>query len=262
MLIACPRCETTFSLPDELYRPGKKARCSQCALVFPMPEATPQQRTFGAEPAAEKPGGSSDSGASAFFKKHFKIFVAAAVLALLLFLGYGGYLIYSSLSSGAGSSVAEQAAGPAPAEDGQSPQDAEQAEYQRLVNSISLDKIRQFLVDNTRIGKIMVIQGVAVNISDSNKDYIGIEARILDANNRVLAKVEQLCGVPMTLFQLQSLSEAEIAETLQNRISILTNNTNVGPGMEVPFVVVFPKPPEQMRTFEVRVIGVSESPVP
>lgn len=253
MIIACPQCETTFSLSDELYRPGKKARCSQCGNVFPMPAseggALSEDPDLGygeTVPPPQPPRSSSPAG------KYKKLIIALSAVLLLAVLAYGAYLVFTSLApkgSPAVSDVAPDSSGG----------DAE-AEYQQRINSISLDEIRQFLVDNNTLGKIMVIQGVAVNISDINKDFITIEARILDANKRVLAQVRQLCGAPLTLFQLQSLSETELKETLENRITILTNNTNIPPGGKVPFVVFFSSPPDAMRTFEVRVIDVRDSP--
>lgn len=38
MIVTCPQCETKFDIPDDKYRPGRKARCSNCGNVFPLPE--------------------------------------------------------------------------------------------------------------------------------------------------------------------------------------------------------------------------------
>ena len=258
MLIACPRCETTFTLPDALYKPGKKARCSNCGLVFAMSAPAPEKGPAAAPvekappppvtvPAPEKK--------LPFHVRYRKALAGAAAFLLLLLLGYGVWLIIASFVGGSKAPVA------APAE-GQQEQAgaAQQADLERLISGISLDEIRQFQVDNTLIGKIMVIQGVAVNTSDSYKDFITIEARILDANGRTLGEpVQQLCGVSLTLFQLQSLSVEELRTTLNNRITILTYNTNIAPRGIVPFVVVFPSPPANMKKFEVRVISVRDA---
>lgn len=37
MIVTCPNCETQFNLADELYVPGRKARCSVCSFVFILP---------------------------------------------------------------------------------------------------------------------------------------------------------------------------------------------------------------------------------
>jgi hypothetical protein len=182
--------------------------------------------------------------------------VLPAVIAVVLIglLAYGGFLFYSGYFNRAKTPVAE------------APKVAEQKTEQdsragdSLTGSIALEDIRQFLVDNVEVGKIMVIQGFAVNKSHTGKDYITIEARVLDEHNAVLVKTRELCGVPLTLFQLQTLTEKELKETLGNRTTILVNNTNVTKGGRVPFVVVFPNPPAGMRTFEVQVVDARESP--
>lgn len=38
MIAVCPQCATRFNIPDDKYRPGRKARCSHCGNVFPLPE--------------------------------------------------------------------------------------------------------------------------------------------------------------------------------------------------------------------------------
>lgn len=252
MLIVCPRCETTFTLSDELFKQGKKARCSNCGLVFPMtaPESEP------GAPAAKREAFSQENsraqGRSVLRSTFRKPLLAAAAVFLLLLLSYGTWLIVSSFS---GSSGHESAVTADKRESGAADED-----HARLIRSVTLDDVLQFLVDNTEAGKIMVIQGMAKNISETPKDFIAVEGRILDGEGRVLGEpVQQLCGVALTLFQLESLSTEEIHSTLNNRVTILTYNTNVPPGGRVPFVLVFPSPPADMKKFEVRVINVQEA---
>lgn len=51
MIVVCPRCETHFDIPEEKYRPGRKARCSNCGNIFPLPELAAPNRE-NAEPAS------------------------------------------------------------------------------------------------------------------------------------------------------------------------------------------------------------------
>ena len=254
MLIVCPRCETTFTLPDALYKPGKKARCSNCGLVFAMSAPVLENRSAAASVEKVQPVAvPAPDKKLPFHVRYRKALTGSTALFLLFFLGYGAWLIIGSFAGGSKAPVAEhqtQGQEEAPA----------QAGHERLISGISLGEIRQFQVDNTLVGKIMVIQGVAVNVSDSYKDFITIEARILDANGNTLGEpVQQLCGVSLTLFQLQSLNAEELRTTLNNRITILTYNTSIAPGGTVPFVVIFPSPPANMKKFEVRVISVRDA---
>jgi hypothetical protein len=248
MLVTCPRCETTFSLPDELFKPGKKARCSNCRCVFPMyvqpaVPAGPEEL-----PPLSPPDAAPESRSGK--KRAVSAVYALGAAVLLVLLGYGGYLAYGVFFPASGNAPPESASGPV---------DGARADYERRINSIALEDIRQFHVDNVVEGRLLVIEGLAVNRSGSDKDYIAVEASLLDADNTVLTKTEQLCGAPLTLFQLQSLGKEELKEALNSRVTILTNNTNVPPGGMTPFVIVFSTPPQGVRTFEVRVIEARDS---
>ena len=259
MIISCPRCDTSFSLPEDLYKPGKKARCSNCGFVFAMPEMQPQEpeeSVIAGVVEVSAPASGQDESPAVSKSNKLRMASILVTIPLVLLLLYGGYLIVDAYLLQSGQNVGTSGStGDATSKSSFDPQSA----HEQLVSSITLDEIRQFLADNMEIGKLMVIQGYAVNNSESNKDYISIEARVLDENNNVLAKVQQLCGVPLSLFQIQSLSEQALQESLNNRTTILVNNTNVAPGGKVPFVVIFPNPPESMRTFEVQVVDVRES---
>ena len=64
----------------------------------------------------------------------------------------------------------------------------------------------------------------------------------------------------LSLFQLQVLSEKEMESFLNNKVEILTNNTNVPRGGEVPFMVLFYAPPEGIAEFGVRIVDVKDVP--
>lgn len=260
MIIACPRCETTFSLPDELYKPGKKARCSNCGFVFAMPDTpggTTQAPTSTVIGESAQPVASAPKQEPPVASKSRKLRIASIIVTvpLVLLLFYGAYLIVSAYLFTPENPDDPSTSGKTASQSANGTMSAKEA----LVNSIALDEIRQFLIENMEIGKVMVIQGFAVNNSDKNKSLIAIEARVLDENNNVLAKEKQLCGVPLTLYQLQQMSEKSLKDSLTNRTTILVNNTNVPSGGRVPFVVIFPNPPESMRTFEVRVVDVEDA---
>ena len=250
MLIVCPRCDTTFTLPDELYKPGKKARCSNCGLVFPMQgQGELPAETAPAPPSKSKPA--KPSSKAAFLQKYRMPLAGFAAVLLLLFLGYGAWLIVGSFTGGSDTPVAEKKEDASP----QLPPGLKE-----LIGSIVLDEVRQFQVDNTQVGKILVVQGFAVNISDTPKEMVAVEAKLLDKNGNTLGvPLQQLCGVPLTLFQLQNLSISDLQKALKNNLTIMTYNTGIPSGGKVPFVLIFPNPPSNVGKFEVRVISVQES---
>ena len=253
MIVSCPRCETAFSLPDEAYRVGRKVRCSQCGNVFLLPELPvadlPLPPPSPSRPAKEK---------KATPKKSPKLLIIMFVALFISLggLGYAGYILYHYISTPSAPVEASPTAGMSAEER------RKYEEHEARLKQIVLEDIRQFVVKNDKLGNIVVVQGRAVNKSTEPKDLITVEARLLDANNTLLASHQQLAGVTLSLFQLQVLGEKELAEALNNKIEILTNNTNVLPGSQVPFVIVFSAMPKNLAWFEVRPVDVKESVPP
>lgn len=86
--------------------------------------------------------------------------------------------------------------------------------------------VRQYYVDNEKVGKVFVIEGKVVNEFPDPKELVSVEAAIYDKDKKPLATKKQLGGVQLSLFQLQVLSEKEMESFLNNKVEILTNNTN------------------------------------
>ena len=111
------------------------------------------------------------------------------------------------------------------------------------------------------MGRGFVIEGKVVNEFPEPKELVTVEAAIYDKDKKTLATKKQLGGVQLSLFQLQVLSEKEMESFLNNKVEILTNNTNVPRGGEVPFMVLFYAPPEGVAEFGVRIVDVKDMPV-
>ncbi len=263
MLISCPKCDTTFSLPDENFRPGRKARCSQCGSVFvmtpreeaappapepPAPESAPAPPPPppSAPPAPEPaptpppPPGPTPSAASAspldveipkvekkkkkFGRKTLLIVLAACVC--LIGAGVGGWMVFSA------GTEPDKPVTPV----------AENEEGAAKVARITLMDTRQFIVKNDKLGDMVVIKGRAVNNFDVPKRFIAVEARLLAKNGTEIARQTRLCGPDPFLTQLQVLSPEALEEALSSRVEILLNNSNVQPGQDTPFWFVFAPP--------------------
>lgn len=128
------------------------------------------------------------------------------------------------------------------------------------IKSIALRNYRQYYVNNEKVGQVAVIEGKVVNNFPSPRELIKIEASLYDAAGTAVVTKQQLCGVTVSLFQLQVLGEQELETALNNKIEILTNNTNVPPGGEVPFMVVFYNPPASVAEFGVKVVEARTPP--
>lgn len=265
MIVTCPQCDTSFSMPDELYKPGRKARCSQCSNVFRLPEVQATiDDTAGivieppteAAPPPKKEKRSLKDISFGQQKKQTLIFLLVLVICLAG-IAYGGMMVYRSVFSSAPAVSSGE---------GGTGEGASSAEEQRLlqeqqarISKIALINVRQFIADNDHMKHIVVIQGEAVNEFPKPKEFIRVEAILYDAEKNVLARSEQMAGPSLTIFQLKVLTEKEMQAALNNRIAVLTNNVDVPTGGQVPFVIVFNSVPAGLKSFEVRVVDAQDS---
>ncbi|WP_165174406.1 zinc-ribbon and DUF3426 domain-containing protein [Desulfovibrio sp. ZJ369] len=232
MEVKCPQCSSRFNLPDGLAKAGAKLRCSVCKTVFPF---QPEPRVSG----DELPG--SDEMPPARKKQRSgrpRLWLAAL---LLLCIGGGAYWYFAARE--AASPLTEQ-------------------ELAKKVELLTMRNVRQYYVDNEKVGKVFVIEGQVVNEFPQPKELIAVEAAIYDKDKKPLAVKKQLAGTQLSLFQLQVLSEKEMESFLNNKVEILSNNTNVPHGGEVPFMVLFYAPPEGVAEFGVKIADVQDIPSP
>lgn len=190
--------------------------------------------------------------------KNLIILIAAAVL----LLGGGGaaYFFLARPEAPAlptkNATAAPNATAQAPAAPAQSaapaPSQAEQ------VKNISLKNVRQYYVTNEKAGQLFVVEGRAVNNFATPKEMLQVEAALYDAQGSVLVSKKQTCGNTLSLFQLQVQSLEEIEKGLGAEVGILTNNTFIKPGMDVPFMVVLANPPENLKEFGIKVVSASD----
>ncbi|MDL2266439.1 zinc-ribbon domain-containing protein [Desulfovibrio sp. OttesenSCG-928-G15] len=250
MEITCPRCETVFAMPDELYAPGKKARCTQCGMIFPM-----QQGLAQAAPADEAAVAKGKKPLSPRVKLIRNIAVSVLFAAALLAGGWWAYTSFLSPVDSPNEST-QQAEPVAENTDGQGGT-GEQVEGSgpgpSPITDVTISELRQSLVDNIHMGRLVVLQGYVVNSSTVNKSNIVVDAWLTDKDGKVLSHQKQLCGVTLDLYQLQSLNEKHLTEALNNKVQLLSSNANVPPGGKVPFTVIFDSLPETLHRFHLRV---------
>ncbi|MBR4742140.1 MAG: DUF3426 domain-containing protein, partial [Desulfovibrio sp.] len=129
------------------------------------------------------------------------------------------------------------------------------------IKNLTLRNVRQYIVDNEKVGKVFVIEGRVVNEFREPKELIAVEAAIYGKDKQPLAVKKQRCGTQLSLFQLQVLSEKEMESFLNNEVEILTNNINIKQGGEVPFMVLFYSPPAEVSEFGVKIIDVRDAPI-
>jgi predicted Zn finger-like uncharacterized protein len=226
MEIQCPKCSSRFNLPDGVARDGAKLRCSVCKTVFPY--AAPGEKAVSQVPppvSAAKP----KTG-------HKKLMVFLALALIVVGAAAGAYLLTGRQ------------------EPARQPEDVAQK-----VARLTMRNVRQYYVDNEKVGRIMVIEGKVVNEFPGPKALIAVEAAIYDKSKKTLSVKKQIAGTQLSLFQLQVLSEKEMESFLNNKIEILSNNMNVPHGGEVPFMALFYAPPPSVAEFGVRIVDVQDA---
>ncbi len=246
MIITCPQCNTRYRLDDHLLKEhGGTVRCSRCGHVFDAPPPAADTHPSGAEASLST---EAEERSRAPLRQPTRRPRRLLLLLLLIVLLAAGYWSFPQLKSrlpffGEGSqpSSLSRKTG-APLND---------------LSQITFTDVRQYLVDNEKIGRLLVIEGKAVNESPVPVEMIKIQSAIFAENGNALQRKSFYCGNTLSLFQLQVLDQAEMESVLESKVGILTNNSNLGPEQEVPFMTVFFNPPESMAEFSLKVIEAS-----
>lgn len=228
MEVRCPNCSSRFNLPDGVAKPGSRLRCSVCKEVFRLEPDGPSYNLDIAEP-----------GAARAPRRGGKVFLWVLLVLLLAGAGAGGWYYYAHVLSAK------------PAEDSG-------VALSKKVALLTMRNVRQYYVNNEKVGQIFVIEGKVVNEFPVPKELMQVEAALYGADKKPLAVKTQLAGTVLSLFQLQVLGEKELEAFLNNKIEILTNNTNVPTGGEVPFMVLFYTPPAGVAEFGVKIVDVKD----
>ncbi len=255
MIITCPQCNTRYRLADHLLKEhGGTVRCSRCGHVFHAPPPAADTQPSGDEaplPTEAEERSRASLRQSTLRPRRFLLLLLLLLLmlvVLLVVLFASGNVSFPQLKSrlpffGEGSqpSSLSRKTG-APLND---------------LSQITFTDVRQYLVDNEKIGRLLVIEGKAVNESPVPVEMIKIQSEIFADNGTTLQRKSFYCGNTLSLFQLQVLDQAEMESALQSKVGVLTNNSNLGPEQEAPFMTVFFNPPESMAEFSLKVIEAS-----
>ncbi|MFP4285617.1 MAG: DUF3426 domain-containing protein, partial [Desulfovermiculus sp.] len=237
MIIACPECKTKYRLSEEKVKSeGTRVRCSRCGHVF---KATPEddissQLSRGQESGPSRqsesdddlfstvPGREEDQTRRRPRRRKWNILVFIVIIVLLL--GSGVYIFWPQIETTI-LPVSSQ-----PKDEIELSQKDEDPEH---TQAIALKDVRQYMVDNQSVGRILVIEGQAVNTSESPKQMIKIMATLFDKQGRRVAEKEFLCGNTASVYELQELTQEELKKILSAQAGILASNSHVPPEQEL-----------------------------
>ena len=297
MDIVCPSCGTKFRIPDDKFKENARFRCSVCKNVFSLPgdlqpqgapaDAPPeggQQESLasglslgGAPREAQAPDSGSGSlslqdqprgsvqDAPLVFHEEKRSHGMKWLFILLLFglICWGAYwaLINTSYLDGIKpwlyANMPEQAYEWLPRLDQDRMKQGAPAEQKTAMEKLELREVRQYIVENKKLGRILVIEGKVKNNAVDPCDMIQLEADLCDNEGRPLVSRRQVAGAFISQMQLERLEKAELDELLNSKVSIISNNFNVRFGDEAPFTLLFADFPAEATDYRVRIAGAS-----
>ena len=235
MEIQCPHCASRFNLPENLARPGAKLRCSVCKTVFALqlPEPAPAP--------APIPDLLPDDVEQPRPRRRWLFW-----LMLLLLLACGGAAVYwycwheLPLTPVQGSAATAE-----------------------NIALLTMKDVRQYYVNNEKMGKILVIEGRVVNEFPQPVSMITVEAVLYGQDQKVIASSRQTAGNQLTPLQLSVLDKEAMASRLADPEKEQGANVTLLPGASAPFMVVFDSPPNDVNEFYVAIVDAQKGvPLP
>lgn len=135
----------------------------------------------------------------------------------------------------------------------------QQAEESQNYKDFTFRNVRQYFVMNDQEGRILAVEGFAVNHSTAPKDFITVEASLFDDVGTKIASKRSVAGVTVPVSQLETFSSENLESLLHDEVGIFMTNVNIAPGGEVPFMVLFYNPPDGVSEFGVKVVDAQDT---
>mgnify|MGYP000016078571 FL=1 len=117
-----------------------------------------------------------------------------------------------------------------------------------VLHSLRLEKVRQYFVDNEKVGRILVIEGEVAGQKPFLSSSIHVEAVIIGEDKKPLEKKEQKVGGKLSHLQLQKMDKGEL-ETAQ-----LTDSDAENRRQDFPFMLLFYNTKKTVSEFTVKII--------
>ncbi|MBU4343820.1 MAG: zinc-ribbon domain-containing protein [Desulfobacteraceae bacterium] len=112
-------------------------------------------------------------------------------------------------------------------------------------------------IDNSKSGKLFIISGKVKNEYSGTRSFIRVTGKLY-AKEKVLSKTATICcGNVLSDQDLSDMDMNSINKRLLNPFGDNKSNVNVKPGKELPFMMVFPNIPDNIKEYTVEVAGSS-----
>ncbi|MDL1983682.1 MAG: zinc-ribbon domain-containing protein [Deltaproteobacteria bacterium] len=115
--------------------------------------------------------------------------------------------------------------------------------------------INNKFIENSKVGKLLVITGKAKNGYSDARSYISITGKLY-TKGKILSKTKTVyCGTILSELELQNMDLDAINNRLSNRFGDNKSNIKVKANAIIPFMVVFADLPENLDEFTIEVAG-------
>lgn len=118
------------------------------------------------------------------------------------------------------------------------------------LHSFRLEKVRQYFVDNEKVGRILVIEGLVVGQKPFLPSTVHVEAVLIGEDKKPLEKKEQKVGGKLSFLQLQKMDKEELEATQLSELDIENMQ------QDFPFIIIFYNPVKTVREFSVKIIKI------
>lgn len=116
------------------------------------------------------------------------------------------------------------------------------------LHSLRLEKVRQYFVDNEKVGRILVIEGQVVGQKPFLSSTAHVEAVIIGEDKKPLEKKEQKVGGNLSLLQLQKMDKEELENSLYSALDVNVKR------QAFHFIVLFYNPVKTVSEFTIKII--------
>ncbi|MCK9230619.1 MAG: zinc-ribbon domain-containing protein [Syntrophales bacterium] len=123
--------------------------------------------------------------------------------------------------------------------------------------NIELVDIQESVHNNWITGKILLIEGIAVNRNDVPLSAIRVRGTLMAADKRTVAETEAYCGNLLSGGELRNLTKKEIERELLMPSGRDQRGVTIPPGGPIPFMLAFINPPEEAGHFAVELVDIT-----
>lgn len=128
---------------------------------------------------------------------------------------------------------------------------------EKVRQNIELVDVHESVHNNWIAGKILLVEGIAVNNNDFSLSAIRVKGKLMNADRNTVAETEAYCGNLLSGGELRNLTKKEIERELLMPSGRDQRGVLIPPGGPVPFMLAFVNPPEEAGLFVVELVDVS-----